>query len=547
MRRAQILLFVLLILGIAFPSSMVVLLWAESTESALRDIREGWRQELVYQQELLSPIAMCYDSSENLYVYDYGTRVLFMINQDGQLKEIADTGEIALRALAWQPNRERLVGFDILSMYEVAGNRLNKVGNFGRSILVSTVTIDQSDDSIYAGHEDRGRPIVHLDAEGRFIETVNESTQGCFQLAYDEKGKTLYFSETFTGSISALDMKNNMLHRLIGDLAVPGTPEPIALCLDDDRRLWFYTAFEGLHRYENGRLRKIIDPMMGAGPMIWSNINSNWIAIQYAGSNLVSYDYRRDEQIEITPSLNATDIAEDAEDRVYFPRTEFVYTLAGDGPIPFSEPLPDICEGVELDREGRVYAALGDGRIYRIAKNGEAKLWLPGLGFFSSMVYDAVHDDMIVVGTKRDAATVYRVPVSDPKKARGIATVREALVTNTLPRVTVDAEGVIYLLEWERNEIMRVNETTGRVETLYRDILPSRDITVPSFQYSRIEDAFVVGTLEYYHLISRVDGARSILAMNSHGADNFGIYEKPGGTLVFIHSGQIFRLRRKKV
>ena len=67
---------------------------------------------------------------------------------------------------------------------------------------------------------------------------------------------------------------------------------------------------------------------------------------------------------------------------------------------------------------------------------------------------------------------------------------------------------------------------------------------MPAFDYSRIEDAFIIGTLEYYYAVDRTTGQTEILAMNNHGADNFAIHENPDGSLLFIHSGQIFKLHR---
>ena len=112
----------------------------------------------------------------------------------------------------------------------------------------------------------------------------------------------------------------------------------------------------------------------------------------------------------------------------------------------------------------------------------------------------------------------------------------------SLKRLAVDKNGGIFLYDWGENTIFRVNVKSGDLDPVHREILASRDITTPGFEYSLREDAFVFGTLEKYITVDRTSGERGILAVNNHGADNFTVHENIDGSLVFIHSGQVFRL-----
>jgi hypothetical protein len=285
--------------------------------------------------------------------------------------------------------------------------------------------------------------------------------------------------------------------------------------------------------------------MVGAGPVVWSPVLNNWIAVEFAGSNLVTYDYDFEERVDLTTYLNAFDIVEDPAGRVIFPRYELLYALEDGRLSQYGEPLPGVCRGVEVDRRGRLYAALEDGRIYRLSSRRTTELWFSGPGRHAALAYDPVSEAMILAARQSGSVALYRIPVSKPTAAKKIASLEEQDGRQSLKRLAVGADGGIYLFDWGRNAILRVVERTQRLELLHRNILPSRDITMPSFVYSHLEDAFVVGTLEYYYVFDRTTGERETLAVNNHGADNFAIHENPDGSLLCIHSGQIFKLYRR--
>jgi outer membrane protein assembly factor BamB len=231
--------------------------------------------------------------------------------------------------------------------------------------------------------------------------------------------------------------------------------------------------------------------MMGAGPVVWSPVLKNWISIEYAG------------------------------------------------------PLPGICQGVEVDSQGRLYAALENGNIYQFNASGKAELWATGLGSYAAFTYDAGKHAIILAAWRGDKVTIFRIPVAGPKAAKAIASIREEGGGISLKRLATGTTGGIYLFDWGRNAILKVDERTKRLKAVHVGVLPSRDITVPGFEYSRIEDAFIIGTLENYYAIDRKTGKLKTLAMNKHGADNFAIHENSDGSLLFIHSGQIFKLNRR--
>lgn len=515
-----------------------------TSRDALKQVKPGWVQQLLYEQALVSPIALCYAGDNNLYIYEYSRKMLYRMRPDGDLTEVASTGAVDIRAMAWQPGKERLVGFDVHAMYHLYPGRFQKIRDLDPSIMVSTASANPGDDSIFVGHEEPGGLIAHLDPRGRLIRILKRGVQGCSHMAYDARRGVLYYSETFAGTISAVDPRSRQTEIVVENVGIPGTVEPIVIWLDDGNALWYFTVADGMYRYENGGFKEMAPPMMGAGPIVWSPVTENWISIEFAGANLVTYDYELYERIDLTPYLNANDIAEDLSGQVFFPRYEFIYRVAEGELSRFAGPLVDVCEAVEVDSRGRLYAALHNGDILRIAKSGKTELWKTGLGSYAALAYDDFADAIVSAARREDQVTIYRIPVGDPECAKSVAVLQER-EGQSLKRLATDQNGGIYLFDWERNAILKVDERSERLRTLHADILPSRDITVPGFEYSRIEDAFIIGTLEYYYAVDKTTGRMETFAMNNHGADNFAIHENPDGSLLFIHSGQVFKLHRR--
>jgi sugar lactone lactonase YvrE len=515
-----------------------------SPREALKQVKSGWVQQLLYEQVLVSPIALCYAGDNNLYVYEHSRNMLYRVGSGGALTAVTSTGDVNILAMTWQPGRERLVGFDVQAMYHLYPGGFRKIRDLDPSFMVSTVSVNPGNDSIFVGHEEPGGSIAHLDAEGRLIAILKRGVQGCSQMAYDARGEVLYYSETFAGTISALYPRSRKTEVIVENIGIPGTVEPIVIWLDNNNALWYFTVADGMYRYESGGFQEMAPPMMGAGPIVWSPATDNWISIEYAGANLVTFDYSLNERVDLTPYLNANDIVEDLSGQVFFPRYEFIYKVAGGELSLYAGPLVDVCACVEVDSLGRLYAALHNGDIYRITPSGKTELWKSSLGRTAALAYDAFSDAIVFAARRGDQLAIYRIPVSDPHRVKSVAALKE-LEGQSLKRLATDQNGGIYLFDWGQNAILKADEKTGRLKTLHADILPSPDISIPGFDYSRIEDAFIIGTLEYYYAIDRTTGQRETLAMNKHGADNFAIHENPDGSLLFIHSGQIFKLRRR--
>lgn len=509
--------------------------------NALKDIKKGWNQELIYEQTLVSPQALAYDDKNKLYVYEYGRKKLFEIHPPKVFKEVVSTGPVSMRTMIWQPRRKRLVGFAPGGMYQLLPKPFQKIKDLDPNVRISTVAVNPDDDSIYAAYDEPGNPIVHLNRDGKLLGILRDDVQGCSQLVYDNPKNRLYYSESFKGSISYLDLQTGKSKQLISNIGIPGTIEPIMIWFDGNSTLWYYTATEGLNMVARESTRQIASPMMGAGQVTWSPAMKNWIGIEYAGANLVTFDYEIQERVDLTSYLNADDIAHDKAGRVFFPRYEFIYTVKDNKIVEYAGPFSNICQGLEVDNKGHLYILLQNGDIYKKVPSGKSKLWTSIPGSLAAVTYNANRHSLIAATRNNNEISIFGIDIMSPEKPEKVATFEE-MEGPTLKRLTTDKEGNIYLLDWGRNAILKVDERKKQVNEIYSNILASRDITTPGFEYSSVEDAFIIGTLEYYRIIHRKTGMRGTLAMNNHGADNFAIHENPDGSLLFIHSGQIFKL-----
>jgi hypothetical protein len=126
-----------------------------TSREALQQVKSGWVQQLHYEQVLVSPIALCYAGDNDLCVYEFSRNTLYRMRSGGDLTEVTSTGAASIRAMAWQPDKERLVGFDVRAMYHLYPGRFQKIRDQDPSIVVSTVSVDPGDDSIFVGHEER--------------------------------------------------------------------------------------------------------------------------------------------------------------------------------------------------------------------------------------------------------------------------------------------------------------------------------------------------------------------------------------------------------
>ncbi len=484
-----------------------------------------------------------------MLVSSRGNGKILKMGPGGELSTFADVSKLGeVFAMGYQPVSDRVIMTTMMTgLYALSDGELSTLQMWG--VMANALAVDPDDDSFYGCSMGQGTSLVHFDVDGDRIDTIVEGTEGCFQVVLDAANYKLYYSETFPGRITAVDLVDGTREVLVEGVGIPGTHEPIGLSLDGDGVLHSFPNAHGLFRYEDGSFEKVMDSIAGAGALLWSSAHDAFLMANGVGANVIAYDPATRTAEHLTPYMNAIGIVETVDGTVlvcdghYFEGR--VLSVSGTGLAPFTEDLDTNCQHLERDGRGTVYAGMAEGSIWTIGDDGTASLWLDQVSDrpIVSLQYDP-HNDALVAITgdhQRSSAEVWRIPIDDPDKREKVLELDDVRITPALPAGAVDALGNIYVLERRANVIHRIADGATTATVFATSVLENEAITVPKIEYLSKEDALLVSTIVTYDLWP-VDGSdRSIFARNSGAVDNFAISENPDGSIVAIHSGQVFR------
>ncbi len=520
---------------------------ASESGGAVRNLKQGWTQELLYENSLVSPGSLTVTDAGDLLVLDAALMKVKRLALDGALPEYADLGALpnAPLAIAYQEQHARLLVItDTGELYEHSHGNLSPLGT--TALPARAVAVDSRDDSLYAAAPtDAGPFLNHYDSNGTYLSTITSDFREISQLALDQTFNKLYYSEPFAGQIVEIDLNTNSSRVIADGIGIPGTPEAISVMLDGTGDLYFYTADQGLNKYETGAFRKVMDALSGAGPLTWAPLFGAFVQAHFAGGNIVSYDPLALEFAVLTQGLNAHAIVEMDSGVVLVCSEEVgnnVLQIGEGGLAVFSEPLPSRCMALERDDHGRVYAGLENGEIVTVAADGTTTAWgdvSSGTPLFT-IHYDS--QDSAIVAMTRDVgenvSRVWRTNLDNPTVTEQVI----ELAGTAAIAGAVDDQGNVYVLDWNSNAIYKIAGGSDPAVVLASNVLDSMAITGPGMEYLATEDALVVSTILSYELWPIVAPSKSLLAENNGGVDNFSINETDDYGLICIHSGRVFRL-----
>ena len=513
------------------------------TRSPLKNIKPGWHVETVFQNPLVVPSFLTVDGDGTLLVVSMGTGQVLSLNADRTFTPYIDTSSLSnIFAIGYQAARQRLLIIDDRgNLYATSGGALTKL----RSGLLATTMAVAPDGSFYAGQAVPGASISHYDADGKAMATVVKNVNGCYGVTLDAATRTLYYSETYAGRISAVNLDDNT-GRVLGEgVGIPGTYEPIPLGLDGNGALYYFTGNQGLHRYENGAFRKLMDSRSGTGNMVWAPDFNAFIVCNGAGSNLIAIDPEKASWEFLTPYANAWSIVE-RDDGTALIADEVISKVTEDGLVPFVTDLPMPTYHVARDGAGNIYAGTIDGRLWRIHDDGTYEPWADGFTQWAivSLFYDSKNDAMVAVAGNHltSQADIWRVPLAAPDAPVKVTGFNGVMVRPHLPAATADNNGNIYVIERQRNVIYRIPDGATEAQVFIQNALENEAITVPGLAYSRVLDGLIVSTIQTYDLWPLDTLNKQLLAENNGGVDNFAVSEGPAGDLVLMTSGRVLRL-----
>ena len=531
---------------------MPVLLFAgcdltgRTTGIALTQIKKGWSEEIIYNHKIVYPAGIALDGNGDLIVADTGKRQIVRVLSTGEVMIFADLSDIApVEGIAWQPGLKRLlIGTWYGSLYAYSEGRLTLLKPFG--INARTLAVDPSDDSFYCGSAASSGSIIHYDADGNVIETIVRNVHGCFQIALDEENNRLVYSETFDGEVVELNLTDKTTSVIASGLGIPGTSEPIAVALDANNQLYYFTVVQGLYRHNGTSFEFVMDSVSGIGQLVWSSQLGSFAVANGVGANIIAYDPAAAEAVFITPYINSFNIVEMEDGTVLVSAENEIMRVTPEGFTAFAVQLDENCTALERDGSGTIYAGFPAGIIYTLSSAGVLTGWAEGFGYRTVMGihYDVKNDELVVISGDGGGTTadVWRVPVDAPDKITHVTTLSGVVVHDTLPAGTVDKSGNIYILERTANVIYKIADGSTNPAVFLESVLPSEAVSVPSLEYLSKENAVVVSTITSYDLWSLDHPFKLTLAVNNGAVDNFAMHETKSGNLVCIHSGQVFRL-----
>jgi len=521
---------------------------------AVHDLPDGWDQEVIYDHPIVYPSTLTIDGDGSVLVASRGNEKVLRMAPDGTLTTIADvSGLQGVSALAHQPGHERvLLATMMTGLYALSNGELSRLQPWG--VMANSLSVDPSNGSFYGCSQSRAPDagIVYFDADGNIIDRVVDTTDGCFQTALDAANGMLYYSETFPGTITAVDLSDGSKEVIAEGIGIPGTYEPIGVALDGDGVLHSFPNAHGLFRYEDGSFEMVMKSIAGAGSIVWSPDHDAFLMANGVGSNIIAYDPETRTATHLTPYVNAIAITGTTSGTVLVCDGNYlgghVLSVDATGMHPFTEDLGNNCQNLERDGHGTVRAGMTDGSIWTIGEDGSASVWLESVSGLpiTCLQYDVKNDAMVAVmgDHHRSVAEFWRIPVDMPAEREKVTELTDVRVAQGLPTCAVDNDGDIYVLDRQENVIHLVADGEDRATVFAESVLESEAITVPRMEYLSTEDALLVSTINTYDLWPLDGSGRSVFARNAGGVDNFAISEGPDGDILAVHSGQVFRLIR---
>ncbi|MFX1561210.1 MAG: hypothetical protein ACFFBL_11530 [Promethearchaeota archaeon] len=514
---------------------------------AFRDLQPGWTSETIYQTNPLGPTSICETSTNEVLVLDKASSEIVELELNGNVTTYLPLGDISLDAIAFQPNANRVIGIGNGAFYKLNETSIQVIKEHPPNVTFTNFVVDPSDDSIYTGHWMNDSSIYHFDANGEFISTIRRGILGCAQLAVDSSRNLLYYSETFPGRITRLNMTANFTSILVSGIAIPGTGEGISIATNPSGDLYYLVAEgieKGLHKYNGTGFEFVMTAKLGIGAISWSNKFNSFLGTPGYGACVVQFDPAKTEPDRITPTVNTRAIIETSDGLLLIGLEKDIYRIESGTFTEFMSDLPYPCSGLILDGSENIYAALSNDSvlILKVFPDGSNATWFHGdlMGVPNGLVYDSKNNLMIQMTHDfgNEAFDLWRIPVESPYDYSKITTIENV----TSGDLTVDRSGNIYVLERSKNILYKIPDQTDAVETIAVNFVEHEYLVYPHIAYSTHADAVILCRNDDLQAWP-VNGSSSyILGMSATGIDHEGLFENAAKDLVGTHSGQIFKL-----
>jgi hypothetical protein len=525
--------------------SKTSILNADDYIDACRNLQPGWASETVYQSKPLGPISICENGDNDVLILDKAAEEIVELELDGTVSTYLSITNLSFNGIAYQPNADRLIAMGESAFYDA--NSLEVLEEHPPGISFSTFVVDVNDDSFYTGHWANDSIIYHFDSNGGLLSTIRSGIQGCAELALDSTNNLLYYSETFPGRITMLNLTSNSTTVLTSGIAIPGTGEGISIAVSPLGDLYYMVAEgieKGFWKYNGTAFENIMGSKNGIGPIMWSHKFDSVLCAAGFGACIVNYDPNATEPERITPTVNSGSIIETSDGLLLLGIDNSIYQIESG---VFSEFISDLdypFGNLVLDGDENIYASLTNDSplILKVYPNGTYSTWFAGQidGLPATLAYDS-KNDMMVLLTGVGSPTrfdLWKIPLDNPDDYFKVLSISN--VTNG--DCTVDDEGNIYILERSANILYKIPDGSNQTQVVYTNVVEHAYLVAVNIEYSSILDGIILARNDDLQVWPVSGGTSYLLAENNVGIDNDGVFENANNELVCTHSGQVFRL-----
>jgi hypothetical protein len=476
------------------------------------------------------------------------------MDEFGVHTEYIQTGSLNFIAIGYQPNNNQLIGVTLWQFYSITSSSITLLQDYAFGFSLSTITINTTNDSFYCGSYCDNSAILYFDADGNYLTNILSTVRGCSQVQLNNNQSLLYYTETYLGSFSVLNLTSFETQVLRTGIGLPGTEEAIGIGVDDNDDLYYMTADgsnRDFYKYENGSFVLKMNSKVGMSSLTWSSKLHSFLASGSFGGCLISYDPDNTEAELLTPIVNSYAIIETNDGKIFIAVDEEILYINESGPEFFSKAPNDYrVVSLMVDVDNNIFAALGNDSvdIVRVNHDGSIVDWFNNeiQEWTKSMLYDVKNYNIILVTEDfmKNETYIYRIPIEDPMAYSKIATFEKS----TLIAGVADVYGNIYIYEAYNNSLYKIPDGSIEKELLTTDFVNFTDIyggdvtVVPTMGYSTIENGILIGRNDDLQIWLLDENQRVTFAINKRGIDNAAIFQNINQEILFTQSTLILKL-----
>ena len=519
----------------------------------LTDVRPGWDVLPIYEIPH-PPGPICIGENNDIFYGDNLNHVLMRMDEFGIQTEYITTGVLKFDDIAYQPNHNHLIGVTDHGFYAITSSSITWLNNYSYGSDLTTITVDPTDDSFYCGSLFDNTDILYFDANGNYISTVLSNVQGCSEILLNNNQSILYYTETYLGSFSSMNLSSSETQVIGSGIGLPGTQEVIGIGVDDNDDLYYMTADgnnRGFYKYVNGSFTFLMNSKAGMSKITWSPKLQSFIAGGSVGACLISYNQNKAEAELLTPMINANTIIETNNGTILYAIEDEIYQINQSGPLLFSK-APNNFSIIKLiaNVENKIFAALGNDSvtIVQINHDGSIQNWFDNEihELIKAIHYDEKHDDIILLTEDglQNETYIYRIPIENPLAYYKITT----FFNSTKTAGVTDDQGNIYIYEGYNNSLFKIPDGTSDKELLttsfvnFTDIYGPDIIVIPPLGYSTIENGILIGRNDDLQIWLLDENLRVTFARNNRGIDNSAIFQNNKQEIICTQSTIILKL-----